>query len=145
MVDLMESEALGTALMHFHRTGKPTAMLCHGPIAFVATVKDPTAFRKAVVAGGATAAKAMTAGWAYAGYKMTLLSNVEEVSKEQALGGRMPFYIEDVVRDAGAVISVGPPAQPYVVVDREVITGQNPASDEQLTDAVLAALQNKSR
>lgn len=144
MVDLMENEALGTALLYFHRNGKPTAMLCHAPVAFTSTVKNPKAFRKAMVDGSADKAKSIAAGWPYAGYKMTLLSTQEEVPKEQALGGKMPFYIEDAVRVAGAVVRVGPPAKPFVVVDREMITGQNPASDQELSDAVLEALKNKS-
>lgn len=144
MVDLMENEALGKALLYFHQTKKPTAMLCHAPVAFAATVKDPKAFRRAIASGNMTQAKSAAAGWPYAGYKMTLLSTAEEVPKEQALGGQMPFYIEDAVRAAGAVVSVGPPAKPFVVVDREMITGQNPASDHELSAAVLAALAAKS-
>ncbi|MBU3077404.1 type 1 glutamine amidotransferase domain-containing protein [Sphingomonas quercus] len=144
MVDLMEDRALGTALRYFHQTGKPTAMLCHAPVAFAATVKDPAGFRQALVAGRTGKAKTIASGWPYAGYKMTLLSTAEEMPKEQALGGRMPFYIEDAVRIAGAQVRVGPPAQPLVVVDREMITGQNPASDHELSDAVLAALNSRS-
>ncbi|MBU3077884.1 type 1 glutamine amidotransferase domain-containing protein [Sphingomonas quercus] len=141
MVDLMEDRSLGAALNYFHKAGKPTAMLCHAPVAFVATVKDPKAFRQALVQGDTARAKALASGWSYAGYKMTLLSTAEEMPKEEALGGKMPFYIEDVVRVAGAEVSVGPPARPFVVVDRELITGQNPASDHELSDAVLAALK----
>jgi putative intracellular protease/amidase len=144
MVDLMENEALGKALLYFHSKGKTTAMLCHAPVAFTSTVKNPKAFRKAMAEGHVDQAKAIASGWAYSGYKMTLLSTEEEKPKEQALGGKMPFYIEDAVRVAGAVVRVGPPAKPFVIVDREMITGQNPASDEVLSDAVLEALKAKS-
>ncbi len=144
MVDLMEDVSLGKALKYFHDSSKTTAMLCHAPVAFTATVRDPKAFREAMSAGKTDKAKALAAGWPYAGYKMTLLSTEEEMPKEQALGGKMPFYIEDAVRAAGAVVRVGPPAKPFVVIDREMITGQNPASDEELSAAVLAALENKS-
>lgn len=145
MVDLMENKALAAALLHFHKNKKTTAMLCHAPIAFAATISDPKAFRKAIVDGDTAKAKALSSGWAYAGYKMTLLSTEEEIPKEEALGGKMPFYIEDAARIAGAVIQVGPPAKSLVVVDREVITGQNPASDHELSDAVLAALEKARR
>lgn len=141
MVDLMEDAALGKALLEFHRRGKVTAMLCHAPVAFASTVSNPRAFRRAIVAGDTARARSLAAGWPYAGYRMTLLSTAEEVPKEQALAGRMPFYIEDAVRIAGAIVRVGPPATPLVVVDREVITGQNPASDQELSDAVLKALE----
>lgn len=144
MVDLMENKALGTALMYFHKSGKTTAMLCHAPVASTAAVQDPKAFRQAMAEGNVAKAKSLAAGWPYAGYKMTLLSTAEEMPKEQALGGKMPFYIEDAVRIAGAEVQVGPPAQPLVVVDREMITGQNPASDHALSDAVLASLKGKT-
>lgn len=145
MVDLMENPALGQALLYFHKAGKTTAMLCHAPVAFTATIKDPKAFRSAMAAGDSAKAKLLASGWVYAGYKMTLLSTQEEMPKEDALGGKMPFYIEDAARIAGAEVQVGPPAKPFVVVDREVITGQNPASDHELSDAVLNALKNRNR
>ena len=36
VVDLMQDQEIGEILRHFHAHSKPTAMLCHGPIASVA-------------------------------------------------------------------------------------------------------------
>jgi putative intracellular protease/amidase len=144
MIDLMEDQALGKALAYFHKNRITTAMLCHAPIAFASALKDPKAFRRAMADRNTGKAKEIAADWPYAGYKMTLLSTEEEIPKERALGGKMPFYIEDVIRLAGAVVQVGPPGKPFIVIDREVITGQNPASDQALSDAVLKALKAKS-
>src|ERR1700677_5178608 len=32
MIDLLDDPDAGTVLRHFHKTSKPTAVLCHGPI-----------------------------------------------------------------------------------------------------------------
>lgn len=140
MVDLMQSTALGTALRYFHSANKVTAMLCHGPVAFTAAVSDPVAFRKAMVDGNADQAKALAAGWPYAGYNMTVYSTAEEIPTEDFIGGKIEFYMEDALRLAGANVTVAEPGKPYIVVDRELITGQNPYSDHMLADAVLKAL-----
>jgi putative intracellular protease/amidase len=143
MVDLMQDKDLGAALRHFHTANKVTALLCHGPIAVAAAMKDPEGFRRAMVVGDVAKAKSLAAGWPYAGYKMTVYSTVEELPVEKFLGGDIQFYMEDALGAAGAQVNVAAPDKPHVVQDRELITGQNPFSDHVLAEAVIEALNKQ--
>lgn len=141
--DLMQDRYLGSALRHFHHYGKPTAFLCHGPVAALAALPKPDAYRQALVTRDEILTTASVANWPYAGYKMTVFSTAEEQNFEQRAGGQLPFYPEDALRTAGAVVETGPPGKAFVVRDRELITGQNPASDQALAQALLQALEEK--
>ncbi|WP_085686904.1 MULTISPECIES: type 1 glutamine amidotransferase domain-containing protein [unclassified Pseudomonas] len=126
MQDLLRSQALGKLLNDFHQKGKTTALVCHGPIALLSTLTDPTAFTRQLETG-----KAKTANdWTYAGYKFTVISNQEEeIAKGLLNGGTMKFYPQTALEKAGGVFSSNTsPWASHVVVDRELITGQNPAS-----------------
>ena len=57
MIDLMQDPDLGEVLRHFHAEAKPTALLCHGPIAVTAAMPKAKAFRQALVQGDVDAAK----------------------------------------------------------------------------------------
>src|SRR5215813_2009087 len=71
VVDLMQDPGAGEILHHFHAFSKPTALLCHGPIALVSVLPDARELRAALIAGDENKAKEWAKGWAYAGYKMT--------------------------------------------------------------------------
>jgi len=126
MQDLLHSQALGKLLNNFHRTGKTTALVCHGPIALLSTLTDPTAFTRRLETGKATTAN----NWTYAGYTFTVISNQEEeIAKGLLNGGAMKFYPQTALEKAGGVFSSNTaPWASHVVVDRELVTGQNPAS-----------------
>jgi len=126
MQDLLHSQALGKLLNNFHQKGKTTALVCHGPIALLSTLTDPTAFTRQLETGKATTAN----NWTYAGYKFTVISNQEEeIAKGLLNGGTMKFYPQTALEKAGGVFSSNTSAwASHVVVDRELITGQNPAS-----------------
>ena len=59
------------------------------------------------------------------------------------IGGKVLFYPDAALRTAGADVSVAAPWQSYVVQDREVISGQNPFSDQALLKLLLPALDEK--
>jgi len=126
MQDLLHSQALGKLLNNFHQKGKTTALVCHGPIALLSTLTDPTAFTRQLETGKATTAN----NWTYAGYKFTVISNQEEeIAKGLLNGGTMKFYPQTALEKAGGAFSSNTSAwASHVVVDRELITGQNPAS-----------------
>lgn len=137
MQDLVRSPDVGRLLAHFHAAGKPTALVCHGPAALVAAMQQPGKFVAALEAG--VPAKAQQ--WAYAGYKMTVLSNEEEDMAKGMLGGEMKLTPQAALQKAGALYSNGAAWAPHVVTDRELITGQNPASAIGVADALLAKLK----
>jgi putative intracellular protease/amidase len=144
MVDLMQDLELGEILRHMHSTSTTTALLCHGPIASAAAMPKAREFRAALVAGHTEEAKALASGWQYAGYRMTIFSDDEERYAEEHYlgGGKVPFYPNDALRIAGGDISISDKGifQPFVVEDRELITGQNPPSDHAMAAQFVKAL-----
>lgn len=141
-VDLMQDADVGAILRHFHDAGKPTALLCHGPVAILAALPEAAAYRAALITGDAEKAATLGADWIYAGYGMTVFSASEEkVAEEHLLKGELYFDMERALRTAGGHVSVtATNFAPNVVVDRELITGQNPSSDHLLASALVDAL-----
>src|SRR5262249_48011558 len=74
VVDLMQDSDVGEILRFFHARRRPTALLCHGPIALVAAMPPAREFRAALIAGDKAKAIELAEGWPYAGYKMTIFS-----------------------------------------------------------------------
>jgi putative intracellular protease/amidase len=141
VVDLMFDRDVGEILHYFHGRKKPTAMICHGPIATVAAMPNARNFREALVAQDTAKAGELAKGWQYAGYKMTIYSNSESKPVEdQLFHAKMIFHVVDALKTAGGIVSNGPDFQPYVVEDRELITGQNPRSDHMVGAALVRAL-----
>lgn len=145
VVDLMQDAELGEILRHFHDRAKPTALLCHGPIAVTAAMPHAREFRAALIAGDAVKAAEWAKGWAYAGYNMTVFSASEEkVVEDHILHARMYFDMPSALRTAGGEVSTNPiDFQPNVIVDRELITGQNPRSDHPIAAKFVAALDRQ--
>lgn len=140
ITDLMQDADLGIVLRHFHTAGKPTALLCHGPIAVLAALENAPAFRAALVAGAATAEQAQ--GWIYAGYDMTIFSNREEaIVEDGTFHARLQFSVADALALAGGQLTHATENfAAHVVEHRELITGQNPRSDRLLAETLIAAL-----
>ena len=57
-------------------------------------------------------------------------------------GGKAPFYVNDALHIAGGDVSISDKGifQPYLIEDRELITGQNPPSDHQMAERFVKAL-----
>lgn len=143
VVDLMQDPEVGEILRYFHTHKKPTAMLCHGPIASAAAMPRAREFRAALMAGDKAKAAALAKGWPYAGYKMTIFSNSEEKWVENdVLHAEMCFHVVDALQIAGGeVITTAVDFEPHVVEDRELITGQNPRSDHLISKKLIRALE----
>lgn len=143
MTDLMQDKDLGTALQYFHEKDKPTAMICHGPAAALAALPNASAFRQAMVNDDIAAAKTASKNWIYANYKMTVLSNVEELPGEIKKNTQMPFHVADALQTAGGIVVEKGIYSSHVIRDHELITGQNPASDIAMAKELVRALQEK--
>ncbi|MGA8087276.1 MAG: type 1 glutamine amidotransferase domain-containing protein [Terracidiphilus sp.] len=141
MIDLLDDPDAGIVLRHFHETSKPTAVLCHGPISLLSALPNSREFVAALAAGDEAGAHAKAAGWIYAGYKMTIFSTAEEQQREPLeIDGKVLFYPDFALSTAGGDVSVLPPWKSYVLQDRELISGQNPFSDEAVVKLLLSAL-----
>ncbi|MGX2995028.1 type 1 glutamine amidotransferase domain-containing protein [Streptomyces sp. JNUCC 64] len=118
MEDLAVDPVSGALLTRVLASGKPLALLCHAPAA-------------------AFAARNPDGSWPFAGYRMTGLSNVEE--KFNSFGRKAVWLLEDRLRESGArYVKSRLPLRPFVVVDRGLYTGQNPASSERLARRLVA-------
>lgn len=142
VVDLMQDADLGEILRHFHARRKPTAFLCHGPIATLAALPRAREYRAVLISGDPDKASELARGWQYAGYKMTVFSASEEKPiEEHILHGKLYFNMPDALRLAGGDVTTNPiDFSPNVMEDRELITGQNPRSDHPLAAKLIEAL-----
>jgi len=140
LIDLADSADVGALLRHFHAEGKPTAAICHGPIALLSAQRQPRGFQNDLV----SSRPATAADWIYDGYRMTIFSDAEEAAFEQSLNGdKLRYYPAEAMRQAGGAMQFAAEWKPNVVVDRELITGQNPFSDRALADALIEALKKR--
>ncbi|NMT63046.1 type 1 glutamine amidotransferase domain-containing protein [Marinobacter orientalis] len=73
------------------------------------------------------------------GREVTGFSNSEE--EAAGLTSVVPFLLEDMLKKNTATYSKGDDWAPHIVVDGNLITGQNPASSEGAAKAVVQALQ----
>jgi putative intracellular protease/amidase len=122
MVDLADSPDVARFLRVLQEKNAPIASLCHGPAFLLSAGERPDG------------------QWLFDGYRMTSFTDEEE---DQTVSGRlgMAWYLDTALKNAGAVFDDGPSAWvSHVVVDRNLITGQNPSSTEATADAVLKAL-----
>ncbi|WP_341870583.1 alpha/beta hydrolase fold domain-containing protein [Flexivirga meconopsidis] len=119
MEDLAVDETSGALLSARLASGRPLALLCHAPAASLA-------------------ARSPDGSWPFAGYRMTGLSNREE--RLNPFAWKAKWLLEDRLKESGADYSKGFPLRPHIVVDRNLYTGQNPQSSEQLAKQLIAVL-----
>ena len=122
MVDLADNPDVTRLLRVLHERGATIAALCHGPALLLA-------------------APARADGeWLFEGYRLTAFTDEEETQTPAGRQG-MAWFLETALRNAGAVFDDGRQAwASHVVVDRHLITAQNPDSATAVADAVLKAL-----
>ncbi|MFJ7069597.1 type 1 glutamine amidotransferase domain-containing protein [Streptomyces sp. NPDC101115] len=119
MEDLAVDAASGRLLVDTLESGKPLGVVCHGPAALLAAEK----------ADGTNA---------FAGYEVAAFTNAEEI--QAGLGERAKWLLETRLVEAGLNVKAGEPWAPNVVVDRNLVTGQNPASSAPLAVELLKKL-----
>ena len=146
MADLLKDKNLGKILTSFHETGRPTGIVCHGPIVLLSALPDPDAFIASMIAGDGKA-NSLAAGWPYADYRVTIFSTGEEQALEgpSGLGGHVQYYPVNALAEAGARVETIANWHPNVVVDRELITGQQPMSAPAFGDALVTKLNEHVR
>ncbi|AFM20114.1 putative intracellular protease/amidase (plasmid) [Mycolicibacterium chubuense NBB4] len=123
MEDLAESTEFGGLLRAMHLAGKPIAAVCHGPAALFSARND-------------------TDSWLFDGYQLTGFTNVEE--GQVGFADRASWLLEDRIKQNGGVFSSTDAWAAHVVVDRNLYTGQNPASSQPLAEKLVADLDRLS-
>ncbi|CAM2159134.1 D-lactate dehydratase (plasmid) [Pararobbsia alpina] len=146
MVDLLKDKNLGKILVSFHDNGRPTGIICHGPIVLLSTLNDPDAFVGSMIANDGKP-NSFAKGWPYAGYHLTVFSTGEEEQLEgpNGLGGNVQFYPVNALAEAGAHVESVANWHSNVVVDRELITGQQPMSAPEFGDVLVSKLNAAKR
>ncbi|WP_447041796.1 type 1 glutamine amidotransferase domain-containing protein [Streptomyces sp. DSM 118878] len=114
-VDADSGRLLTTAL----EIGMPLGVVCHAPAAMLAATRDD----------GTNV---------FAGYRLTGFTNAEET--QAGLADKAKWLLQDRLVEAGADFQEGEPWAPKVVVDRNLVTGQNPASSAPLAAELLKKL-----
>ena len=120
MEDLAADQTSAALLATTLESGKPLGIVCHAPAALLATEGD--------------------SGSPFAGYRLTAFTNAEE--QQAGLADRAPWLLQDRLVALGADFSEAEPWSPNVVVDRNLFTGQNPASSGPLAREILASLRS---
>jgi putative intracellular protease/amidase len=119
MSDLAFDADAGRLLTAQLASGNPLAIVCHGPAAMLSTrIHGVSPFK---------------------GYRVTGFTNDEE--EGVGLASRATWLLEtDLKEKVGVQFSRGPIWEPYLVEDRNLITGQNPNSAEVLAERLLKIL-----
>lgn len=120
MEDLAHDPDVGRVLIEFDTAGKIIAPLCHGP-------------------GSLLSANLPGGGWLFEGRTLTGFTNEEE--REHGSADRAPWLLEDVLRSRGAVIQSIEAWGVNVVVDGNLISGQNPNSSHALAETLIDTLK----
>ncbi|KPC84184.1 MULTISPECIES: type 1 glutamine amidotransferase domain-containing protein [Streptomyces] len=119
MEDLAVSEVSGRLLTSALDSGAQVGVLCHAPAALLPARRED-------------------GSWPFAGYRMTGFSNAEET--QAGLAEKAPWLLENRLVELGADYAAAEPWSVHTVHDRNLHTGQNPASSEHLAREILAAL-----
>jgi putative intracellular protease/amidase len=123
MVDMAGNPDVARLLTVLQAKAAPIASLCHGPALLLSAPERPDGL------------------WLFDGYRMTCFTDEEEDQTEAGRLG-MEWYLDTALKNAGAVFDDGPSAwTSHVVVDRNLVTGQNPGSTEATADAVIKMLR----
>ena len=123
MFDFSHSREVAELVTHYLEQGKVVAAVCHGPAALIqAKRRDGTPVVR--------------------GRKVAAFTNEEERTVQ--LDGLMPFLLEDKLRDLGAEVWTMSAWQDNVVVDDNLITGQNPQSSASAAERVIERLSLSS-
>lgn len=123
MWDFADNKYLKQLLEDFNRQNKSIGLVGHAVVALVSLKKENS---EPLVKGK----------------KLTAFSNREE--ELTGLNEKPPFLLESRLISLGALYSKGPDFSSYVVVDNNIITGQNPASSAE-TAKLLLILAHRNR
>jgi putative intracellular protease/amidase len=119
MSDLAFDADAGRLLTAQLASGNPLFIVCHAPAAMLATrIRGVSPFK---------------------GYRVTAFSNAEE--EDVGLAARATWLLEtDLKEKIGVKYTQGDIWKPYMVQDRNLVTGQNPASAAVLGKRILEVL-----
>ncbi|GGW76191.1 type 1 glutamine amidotransferase domain-containing protein [Alteromonas halophila] len=121
MFDLPSDSATQAMLTRFAAKHKMIAAVCHGPAA-IADVRLPDGQHLV------------------AGRQVNAFTNTEEHAFSGEHIAAFPFLVEDKLIENGGIFVHNDPMLPFVVIDENLITAQNPSSVPKAAEALLVKL-----
>ncbi len=121
MVDLFYDKNISSILKNFSHKGKPIGLICHAPALILSIPKEENPF---------------------IGYKVNSVTGLEEFFIENFVMKGKPKNrkIAKQLKKLGLKYAKGKPAGNFAIKDRELITSQNPYSNEEFNKLYLEAL-----
>lgn len=121
MFDLCNNELLGKIIINFNRKNKLIGAICHGPAGLLSAADNGVPFVK--------------------GRKLTCFTNEEEFYFQKE--SKIPYFLEDALKNSGANFVQGGISEVNVVEDGNLITAQNYCSTGIFTEKILKYLDNR--
>ena len=121
--DLANDHRNARIASNFFERSKPVGAVCHGIAALLKARKHdgyPVIF----------------------GRKVTAISNAEE--RETGYDGLLPFLLEDRLQELGALFSAGCCWRSHVVIDENLVTGQNPRSAGAVAENIIREIRRNT-
>lgn len=119
MWDFPRCKELADIAVRIYENGGIVGAVCHGPAIFYNM-------------------RLSDGNYLIDGLKLTAFTNEEETQSGKA--AIVPFLLESGLMERGAKFKKAAPFQPNVVIDRRVVTGQNPASATRVGHEILRLL-----
>ncbi|SFZ89488.1 MULTISPECIES: type 1 glutamine amidotransferase domain-containing protein [Flavobacteriaceae] len=109
MTDMVDEPRVKETIKNTYENNKIIGAVCHGPAALLnVTLSDGSNLLE--------------------GKKINSFTEAEEKIDGHTLGDVIPFMLDEELIKQGAMFYHSKPFEPYVIVDDNIVTGQNPAS-----------------
>jgi putative intracellular protease/amidase len=121
MVDMPEAPLLKKVIAQVYENDGVVGAVCHGPVSFLNVVlSDGT--------------------YLVEGKNITSFTTEEE---DQYARADVPFDLQGALSSQGAVFHAAEPWSTHSIADRNIVTGQNPASAKEVGEKMIAVLKAK--
>ena len=109
MTDMLNNPLVKEIIKNVYENGKVIGAVCHGP----------TALLNVKLSDGSNLLE---------GKRINSFTKKEEEENNHLIVDVIPFMLDEELIKQGAIFSHTEPFESYVVIDRNIVTGQNPAS-----------------
>ncbi|MGV6815237.1 MAG: type 1 glutamine amidotransferase domain-containing protein [Phycisphaerales bacterium] len=119
MVDMLDHPSIKDAISRFYESDRVVGAVCHGPVALLnVTLTDGSNLLQ--------------------GKRVAAFTTAEEIGHSEH---DVPFMLDVELTRQGAIHSHSEPFEEHVVVDKSLVTGQNPASAVGVAQAMIKQIE----
>ena len=122
MVDMVDNPLVKETIRKVWESGKVVGAVCHGPVALLNV-------------------RLSNGRYLVDGKRINSFTEAEEREEEHLLETVIPFMLEKALAEQGALFTKTIPFDPFVVVDGNLVTGQNPASATGVAQKMIDLLE----